>query len=253
MGEGGYMWMSYYNPSFLAKDLLALIPQAAGVAYIFENTIDYHVNYQTDLTGLAGFDGKYTYYSNEFTSKYSELIGAVGTYFNESGIEYSFDIYVNGVKVHSQSGISEFAGFRTIVLSKYIPVKTGDKFKVVFKNNALPFQAYSRMHYVSGMSFVSKDGKSWSDITLENKTVCLKVYTVKDDTKIINNKDIAVDYAGGSFFSVKVVTADGRAVGAGDVVKFKINGKTYTVKKTAKKFTLKAKLKINGKLVKANG
>lgn len=124
--------MSYYNPSFLAKDLLALIPQAAGVAYIFENTIDYHVNYQTDLTGLAGFDGKYTYYSNEFTSKYSELIGAVGTYFNESGIEYSFDIYVNGVKVHSQSGISEFAGFRTIVLSKYIPVKTGDKFKVVF-------------------------------------------------------------------------------------------------------------------------
>ena len=32
--------------------------------------------------------------------------------------------------------------------------------------------------------------------TLEklNETACLKVYTVIDDTKIINNKNIAVDY-----------------------------------------------------------
>ena len=297
MGQGGYVWISYDNPTFLAKDLNAIIPQAAAVAYIFENDIDYHVNYQTDLTGLAGFDGNYTSYSNEFTSKYSELIGAVGTYFNESGISYSFDVYVNGAKVHTQNGVSEFAGFRTIVMNKYIPVKAGDKFKVVFKSNALPYQAYSRQHYISGMSMVSGDGKSWSDITVQNKTVCLKVYTVKDDTKIINNKDISVDYTGGSYFSVKVVTADGRAVGTGEKVKFTINGKTstattdstgvakikitltpgkytikttyngktytnkvtvkqvlttskVTVKKTAKKFTLKAKLKINGKLVK---
>ena len=229
MREGGYMWLSYYNPSFLAKDFRAIIPQAAAVAYIFENTIDYHVNYQTDLMGLCGFDGNYSYYSNEFTSKYSELIGAVGTYFNESGIDYSFDVYVNGAKVHSQSGVSEFAGFRTIILNKYIPVNAGDKFKVVFKNNALPFQSYSRQHYMPGMSLISKDGKSWSDITLQDKTVCLKVYTVRDDTKIINNKNIVVDYDGGSYFSVKVVTADGRAVGAGAVVKFTINGKTYSV------------------------
>ena len=296
-GNQGYGYISYEDTSFLAVDKHPIIPQNAAVAYIFENTIDYHVNYQTDLTGLTGFDGNYTYYSNEFTSQYDELIGAVGTYFNESGISYSFDIYVNGAKVHSQSGISEFAGFRTIILSKYIPVKQGDKFKVVFKNNNLPYQAYSRSHYIQGMSFVSVDGKSWSDITLKNKTVCLKVYTVKDDTKIIDNKDITVDYDGGSYFSVKVITADGRAVGQGAVVKFTINGKTYTVKtddngiakvkitdvpkkytmtityngktykntvtvkqvltaskvtikKSAKKLVLKAKLKINGKLVK---
>ena len=188
------------------------------------------MNYQTDLTSLAGFDSNYSYYSNEFISKYSELIGAVGTYFNESGINYSFDIYVNGVKVHSQSGVSEFGGFRTIVLNKYIPIQAGDKFKVVFKNNNLPFQAYSRQHYMPEMSFVSVDGNSWKDITLENRTVCLKVYTVRDDTKIIDNKNIAVDYSGGSYFSVRVVTADGRAVGAGAIVKFTINGKTVTVR-----------------------
>ncbi len=183
VGEGGYMWLSYYNPSFLAKDFYAIIPQAAAVAYIFENDIDYHVNYQTDLTGLCGFDGKYTIYSNEFTSKYTESIGAVGTYFNESGIVYSFDVYVNGEKVHTQSGLSEFAGFRTIILNEYVPVKVNDTFKVVFKSNAVPYQAYSRQHYISGMSMVSEDGKTWSDITLENRTVCLKVYTVADDGK----------------------------------------------------------------------
>lgn len=146
------------------------------------------------------------------------------------------------------------------------------------------------------MSFVSKDAGSWIDLSNINKTVCLKVYTLADDSKIINNKNIEVDYDGGSYFSVNVVAADGRAV-VGAKVKFSINGKTsmvltdtngiarikitnlpkkytlttsyngktykntvtvkqvltaskVTVKKTAKKFGLKAKLKINGKLVK---
>lgn len=89
---------------------------------------------------------------------------------------------------------------------------------------------FCTQNHVAGMSLVSSDGKAFSDITLKNKTVCLKVYTLKDDTKIINNKDITVNYNGGSYFSVKVVTADGRAVGAGAVVKFTINGKTITAK-----------------------
>ncbi|WP_405295862.1 lectin like domain-containing protein [Methanobrevibacter sp.] len=181
VGDKGYDYLSYYDKSFLANDYYAIVPQAAAVAYIFENTEDYHVNYQTDLTGLAGFDGNFTYYSNEFTSKYNESIGAVGTYFNDSGIEYSFDVYVNGKLAHSQNGTSEFAGFKTIVLDKYVPIKTGDKFKVVFKNNAVPYQAFSRQHYIPGMSFVSDDGQSWKDISLENKTVCLKVYTINQN------------------------------------------------------------------------
>ncbi len=272
------------------------MPQRVAIAYIFENTNDYHVNYQTDLTGFTGFDSNYTYYSNEFTSKYDEVIGAVGTYFNEEKISYSFDVFVNGDKIYTQNGVSEFAGFRTIVLNKYIHVKSGDRFKVVFKSNAVPYQAYSRVHYMEGMSFVSKDSSSWTDLFHLNKTVCLKVYTLTDDSKIINNNDISVDYCGGFYFSVKVVTSEGCDVVDAEV-KFNINGKTYTVltdsagiarikineapekytlttsyngqtykntvtvkhvliaskvtvKKTAKKFKLKAKLKINGKVVK---
>ena len=223
----GYSHTGYTN--FPGIDYYSIVPQRLAIAYIFENDIGYHVNYQTDLTGLVGFDDNYTFYSNEFTSKYDELIGAVGTYFNESGINYSFDVFVNNKKVHSQSGVSEFAGFRTIVLNKYIPIKTGDKFKVVFKSNAVPYQAWSRVHYLNGTSLVSANGNSWTDFAPLNKTVCLKVYTVADDTKIINNKNMAVDYGGGSYFTVKVVTGDGKAVGVGESVKFTINGKTTTV------------------------
>ena len=43
-------------------------------------------------------------------------------------------------------------------------------------------------------SLVSNDGASWTDMAPLNKTVCLKVYTVEDDTEIINNKDVTVDY-----------------------------------------------------------
>ena len=78
---------------------------------------------------MVGFDDNYTYYSNEFTSKYDEFIGAVGTYFNESDIEYSFDVYVNGKKLHSQSGVSEFAGFRTIVFQ--LKVETNLKLHLI--------------------------------------------------------------------------------------------------------------------------
>ena len=148
---------------------------------------------------------------------------------------------------------------------------------------------------LSRMSMISENGADWRDITLENKTVCLKVYTLADDSKIIT-KDISVDYIGGSYFTAQVLSADGHAV-VGETVKFTIAGKTYTikkdangiaklkinlipnkysivtefnakkvkntvtvkqvlkvysltVKKTAKSFTLKASLKINGKMVK---
>ena len=106
-----------------------------------------------------------------------------------------------------------------------------------------------------------------------------------------------MDYDGGKYFSVKIVSADGKVSASGVGVKFTINGKSttvttdadgiakikitdvpkkyaietafdgksvkntvtvkqvlkakkVTVKKTAKKFALKATLKINGKAVK---
>ncbi|MDO5861177.1 C1 family peptidase, partial [Methanobrevibacter sp.] len=226
-GDNGYFYISYYEKSFFELD------QDTGIRYpftacIFTNTIDYHVNYQTDLNGLYDFDSNYTQYSNKFIAEYDDLIAGVGTYFNQSGIDYSFDIYVNNNLTHSQSGKSEFAGYKTIILSKYIPVKVNDTFKVVFKSNALPYGGFSRTHYVPGISFVSTDGSTWTDISLKRKTVCLKVYTVSDDSKITENSNISVEYGAQSYFSVKVVTSDGHAV-SGTSVGLSINGKNVNV------------------------
>ena len=71
------------------------------------------------------------------------------------GVEYEFEVYVNGELRLVQSGVSEFAGFRTIVLDKYIPLKTGEKFKVVFKSNVVPYLVFSRQHYLPNVSMAN--------------------------------------------------------------------------------------------------
>ena len=113
----------------------------------------------------------------------------------------------------------------------------------------------SRQHYINGTSQYLVNGK-WVNASDNDMVCCLKAYAVVDDSNIANNENISVDYGEGEYFSVKVVTADGRKVGAGASVKFKINGKTYKVKtnkngiakikitQTPGKYTIKTTYKV---------
>ena len=65
-----------------------------------------------------------------------------------------------------------------------------------------------------------------NQIYKNNVTVKLNTTTCK----ITQNKDINVDYNGGKYFTVKVLSADGKIPAAGLSVKFTINGKSKTVK-----------------------
>ena len=301
-GDGGYMFISYYDGTLCADDKLT----EQAVAYVFENTLPYNKNYQYDFTGIDEFmmyDETSELYGtpitnvNNFVSAEDDLIAAVGTYFNQSGMDYTIKVAVNGAVVYTQNGVSPYRGYHTIKLNKYIPIKKGDKFSIYVTSLALGVSIPVRMHYEESVSLTNIDDGSWKDLYQEyGEIACIKAYTLKDDTAIVGNKNITVDYGGGKYFSVKVTTADGHIV-VGASVKFKINGqsttvrtdnngiakikithlpktysmtttyngKTYkntvtvkhvikaskvTVKKTAKKFTLKATLKINGKLVK---
>ncbi len=229
-GEDGFFYLSYYDQSFLYIEGFPSRLYSGAVGYIFNNTIKYTINYQTDFAGLDYFDENYTHYSNEFISQTYELLGAVGTYFNEPGVDYELKIYVNGELRHNQSGVSEYAGFKTIILEKYVPVIVDDMIKVEFKSNSVPVAMQTRQHLLENVSYISSDGENWIDAFDLDKTVCLKAYTVDDDSVIVDNEDISVDFDGGECFSVKVVTGDGRAVGAGERVQFTINGKTTPVK-----------------------
>ena len=214
-GNDGYYYASYYDVNFATH--------IESVAFVLENAVEYNMNYQMDIGGVVTFK-QADEYANAFVAVADDLIAGVGTYFNASGVDYIVEVYVNEVLKLNQSGTSPFYGFHTIKLDSYIPVKKGDVFYVNIKSTAVPILIESRQHYPEGLSAYLMNG-TWVNAS-DNNTVCsIKVYTVADDSQIIDNEDLSVDYAKGKYFSVKVVTTDGHAV-AGTSVGFTINGKT---------------------------
>ena len=148
------------------------------MGFVINNTENYTTNYQTDLSGnltINEYD-KNVSYSNSYKSNGNELISGVGTYFSEEGEMYSLDVYVNGQLKHTQNGAAPYYGFHTVKLTKEIPVKEGDTFKVVMKKKSIPTLSYSRQHYLKNTTFVNY-GDGWKDISLENETASLKAYT----------------------------------------------------------------------------
>ena len=222
-GDNGYLYVSYYDKTFVPGNE-TLPSYGYAVGFIFENTVPYNKNYQYDLSGDLNFTNSSNKYCNIFVSAGDDLIAGVGTFFNDTNADYTVEVYVNDELKCVQNGVSDFIGFHTIKLDSYISVKKGDIFKVVIKSNVVPYLINSRQHIEDGVSF-RFDGDEWYDFSLNKSAACLKVYTVADDTKIINNNGITVDYDGGKYFSVKVGTADGHAV-VGASVGFTINGKT---------------------------
>lgn len=218
--DNGYLYISYYDTSFSTITL--------SFAYSVENTVNYNMNYQYDIQGIPDFMDYATEYQNHYQAIKDDLIAGIGTYFYNPNQNYTVEIYVNDVLNLVQNGVSPFTGFHTIKLDTYVPIKEGDIFTVKIMSNMVPALTGTRQHFISGVSEYFYNG-TWIDSASQNKVCVIKAFTVADDTKIINNTNITVDYAGGSYFSVKVVTDDGHAVGAGEVVTFIMNNVTYNI------------------------
>jgi len=161
-GEKGYYYISYYDKTFA----ISMKP----MAFILENTVEYNKNYQYDIGGKASEIVNSTEAINSYVAVADDLIAGVGTYFNETGVEYLVEIYVNDVLRLSQSGLSPFAGFHTIKLDSYVPIEQGDKFDVYIKSNWVPALINSRQKYMNGTSKAKIDGK-WIDISSE-ESIC---------------------------------------------------------------------------------
>ena len=224
-GDNGIFYISYYDESFVVPP--ELWEQAVGI--VLDNTVPYNKNYEHDYVwDLTFANGNGTIvYSNFYEAEDDDLIAGVGTYFNSRDVNYTVKIYVNGMLKLTQEGLSPFAGFHTIKLNEYVPVKKGDKFNVEMTSNAVPITLSNdcRVHYTENLSFITSGNRTYDLYSLWKAVACLKVYTVADDSRIIDNKDMSVNYGDESFFTVRVATDDGHAI-AGAFVVFTVNGKT---------------------------
>ena len=219
-GDKGFLYVSYYDQSLL-KYKPGKVTDYAAVP-IIENTVPYNKNYQYDITWLSNFNpsnGTISY-MNAFEALDDDLIAAVGTYFNESGVNYTVKIFVNDELRLTQEGVSPYVGYHTIKLDSYIPIKKGDVFKAAITSNWAPHLLLedTRVHYTQNISFISFDGKTWKDAYDLGYIACLKVYTVDEDsrlnTSIIANESMTVvvsELKDGQKFNMTLVS-DGEAL-----------------------------------------
>ena len=192
-GDDGYYWVSYYDSNML-YDESYVVPR-------IERTDNYGGIYEHDPLGSV-YPFPYPEYSwgaNVFTATNDDAIAAVGFYPQSPGTEYTIQIRTGlgssgpegGILVDAagQSGVVEHAGYATIPLEVPVEVSKGERFAIILRlrspNYATPFATETdiRMggatvsdssHAMAreGESFVSRDGTSWTDLTvLPNKTL----------------------------------------------------------------------------------
>ena len=174
-GENGFYYVSYYDTSFATSET---------VGYIFNSTDLYDTIYQYDVS-YRGFSslpkGEYAYL-NDFEAESDEFISAVGTYFEEAGVNYTARIYVNDAWAYEQTGTSTYPGYHTIKLDSLISLSEGDEFAVEMVSNAIPLLVNSRQHFIDGTSLIDI-GTGYEGLD-DSGAVSLKAYAVLRDIGI---------------------------------------------------------------------
>ena len=238
-GNEGYFYVSYYDTSFIH------IGDSEGAyTFILNDTIKYDKNYQYDIPGKTDYfisGNKNIWYQNIFESTGDEFLAAVSTYF-EKECAWDLYVYLNDELKIVKNGTSE-CGYYTIDLGDYIHLKTGDKFKVIFKitSNGASFPVSEKIKsnkilYKEGISFFSTDGKKWTDLydyvtsysghSYYSQVACIKAFTFIDEIA----SDITLNVSNKGYNPVEIVAnvinQYGNPVSGGNVT-FTINGAEY--------------------------
>ena len=213
-GDKGYYYVSYYDTA---------VATATNFGFIVDGNYSYQKNYQHDIIGEMNFRdiNETVSYANNFTSTGNEILAAIGTYMNKSGEEYFIKIYLNGSLLYTQKGISNFSGYQTIKLDKYVILHEGDNFIVeVGAGNLIPISQESRLYNNGNISFMVSNGQ-FIDLSSYSRVPSLKAYTIPDKSniKINNTQDI---------IQVKYYDEYGNIL-SNSTVYFKLNGQTYSI------------------------
>ena len=223
--DNGYYYVSYYdahcgrsNAVFIPKDM-----DRNGKIYQYD---------PLGATRSFGYRNE-GYMANVYRADDNETLVEVGLF--NVAYNSSYDIYlVNDVKNTSDfqngkkiaTGKMGLPGYYTLDVDKS-QIKKGEQFAiVVYMYNPsytyplaieAPFRNFSsRARAYSSQSFVSSDGKSWSDLTtqLANTNACIKAITTtdanfvldendKEDTNVVKVNGISLNYTKGWIYKGK--------------------------------------------------
>ena len=188
-GDNGYFYVSYCD-----KKLAQVGITESSYTFILNDTMKYDKNYQYDVIGKTNYflnNENNIWYQNNFVADGDEILAAVSTSFEKTSF-WELSVYVNDILRLTQNG-SSIAGYYTIALKDYIPLKSGDKFKIIFKISgegsfSIPISevAYSNKFLsTNNLSFFSYDGESWHDLytSASPSTSSIKAFTLTHKLK----------------------------------------------------------------------
>lgn len=237
----GYYYVSYYDticakPGALEKNFV----------FVFNDSIKYDKNYQYDIAGKTDYLFNFynnVLYKNRFVATDDEYLTAVSTYFNKE-TSWELSIYVNGELKHIQAGSSPNS-YSTIELTQFIPLAVEDVFEIVFNitvdgDAGVPISeavSLNKELYSQGVSFISYDGKKWSDLydfsvsypshTYSSQVACIKAFTVLNPVGTIINLTVE-NLDNPCLIKAVVLNEYGNPVLSGNVT-FNIEGQDYVV------------------------
>jgi C1A family cysteine protease len=190
-GEKGYFYVSYYD-TIIGKELIQFFPGG---------TSNYDHMYSYDplgwVTSVGSGDGT-LYAANVFSASGNEELRAVSFYAPVKGTSYEIEVSKNpSLGPRGQfsqvvsSGTFTYAGYHTVSLDTPVILEKGEKFSVIVRLTTpgygyplaveYPMAGYSTQAVAhSGESYISSDGKSWTDLSrvVPNGNACIKAFTV---------------------------------------------------------------------------
>jgi len=179
-GDSGDFYVSYYDINMGHVENAAFTAQWTG---------NYKKNYMYDYFGMESSWGWGTdtiaYGANMFTATAAGTLKAVSFWTPIAGTQFVAKVYVNptagnpasGTLKSTLSGTVSQAGYFTKVLTTTVPLWNGQKFSVVIKfttpGDGYPIPAQNWTPYFNdavpetpaGVSFISHDGTTWTDLT----------------------------------------------------------------------------------------
>ena len=191
-GDAGYFWVSYYDKSFAAEQGLGGNGGMSSYSDV-EDTTNFSREYQYDKLGVTahtGYGSTRVWGANRFTAAADQTISAASFYTLSAGTQYQVwaGRSLRSLQLRA-TGTEALPGYFTVPFTSTMPVHQGIPFVVAVRlvspgeRHPLAIE-YPRAAWMSGatarkgQSFVSPDGKTWTDTTsvYRRSNVCLKAF-----------------------------------------------------------------------------